>query len=69
MMTVKDELHAIVDRLADEDAAEALEYVRWLQSPGEALSDVEPSRAQSGEAEIARSEYVTLTELARSLGE
>ena len=69
MTTVRDELHALVDRLPDDDAAEALEYVRWLQSPGETLSEEERAQVQVGEAEIARGEYVTLADLTRSLRE
>ncbi len=68
-MTVKEELHALVDRLADTDASEALEYLRWLLSPGETLSEEELSLVQKGEEEIARGEYVTLAELTRSLSE
>lgn len=67
-MTVKEELHALVDHLGDEDAAEALDYVRWLRSPADALSDVELTRVREGEAEIARGDYVTLADLRRSLG-
>ena len=67
MMTVREELHAMVDRLADEDAAEALEYVRWLQSPDESISDSDLAHIKRGEAEIARGEYVTLSEPSRGI--
>ncbi len=69
MATIHDELHALVDRLADPAAAEALDYLRWLDSPAETLSEDELSLVRKGEEEIARGEYVTLTELTRSLGQ
>ena len=68
-MTAKEELHALVDGLADEDAAEALDYLRWLQAPGDTLSEEELGQVREGEAEIARGEYVTLADLTRSLHE
>ena len=49
-MTTKDELRQIVDTLSDEDAAELLEYARWLQQEGEALSDAEQVRTALGYA-------------------
>jgi hypothetical protein len=68
-MTVKEELHVLVEALAEEDAAEALDYLRWLTSEGETLSDRELAIVREGEGEIARGEYVTLGELTRSLRE
>lgn len=68
-MTVKEELHALVDRLADTDASEALDYLRWLQVPTDTLSAEELSLVQKGEEEIARGEYVTLADLTHSLRE
>ena len=38
----------------------ALEYVRWLASEGETLSEEELAVVRRGEDEIARGEYVTL---------
>lgn len=66
-MTTKESLHQLVDRLADEDAADALEYLRWLTSESETLPDEELAIVRTGEDEIARGEYVTLDDLARSL--
>ncbi len=37
-MTVKDELHALVDQLDEDDAAEVLAYARWLLSEGQCLT-------------------------------
>ena len=64
---VKDELHALVDHLSDDDAAEALGYLRWLRSAADALSDEGLTQVREGEAEIARGDYVTLADLHRSL--
>ena len=68
-MTIKEELHLLVDRLAERDAAEVLDYVRWLAAASETLSDADLVRVREGEAQIARGEYVTLADLARSLRE
>lgn len=35
-MTAKDDLHALIDQLDEEDAAEVLAYARWLLSEQEA---------------------------------
>ncbi len=68
-MTAREVLHALVDRLADADVAEVLDYVHWLQSPGDTLSDEELAQVREGEAEIARGEYMTLADLTGCLGE
>jgi hypothetical protein len=65
-MTVKEELHRLIDGLAEVEASEALEYVRWLASPGESLSQEKLAAARAGEAQIARGEYVTLEDLSRA---
>lgn len=66
--TVKDELHQLVDHLNEVDAAEALDYLRWLTSDEEELTPEELAMVREGEESIARGEYITLTELRRSLG-
>ena len=66
-MTVKQELHHLVELLPDPDAAEALDYVRWLLADGDTLSDEEIEEARLGSEEIARGEYVTLDQLKREL--
>jgi hypothetical protein len=68
-MTVREELHVLVDALTEEDAAEALDYLRPRTADGEALSEREFEIVREGEEEIARGEYVTLSELTRSLRE
>ena len=69
MRTAKEELRELVERLNDEDTAEALDYLRWLESPGETLSEEELAQVREGEADIARGEYATLADLTRSLHE
>ncbi len=66
-MTVKDELHQLIDELDDIDAAEVLAQVRWLLSDGDKLSDEALEQVRRGEEAIARGEYVTLDELRRSV--
>ncbi len=68
-VTVKEELHQLVDLLADEDAKEALDYLRWLTAGSETLSAEELAQVAKGEDEITRGEYVTLAELKRSMGD
>ncbi len=67
-MTVKEELHALVERLSDTAAVEVLDYVEWLASAAETLSAEDLAEVERGEAEIARGEYVTLAELRQTLG-
>lgn len=67
-MTVKEELHQLVDRLDTEDAGEALDYLQWLLSESETLTDEELALEREGAAEIARGDYVTLDALRRELG-
>jgi hypothetical protein len=66
-MPAKEDLHELVDRLTDEEAQEALEYVRWLSEPTEALSKEELDSFEAGEEQIASGDYVTLDELPRFL--
>jgi hypothetical protein len=66
-MTVKEQLHQIVDLLQDEEARQALDYLRWLASETETLSKQELAAVFKGEEEIGQGKYVTLAELRRSL--
>ena len=68
-MSVKEELHQLIEQLGEADADEALAYLRWLTAPNETLSDEEVARVRAGEDQIARGEYVTLAELRRALSE
>jgi predicted transcriptional regulator len=68
-MTVKEELHHLVDLLGEETAKEALDYLRWLAADSETLSEDELAAVSRGEQEIARGEYVTLTDLRDTLGD
>ena len=64
---MKDEPHSLVDQLDADDAEEALDYLRWLVTDSESLSEEELEFVRQGEAQIARGDYVTLDELKRSL--
>ena len=67
-MTVRDDLHHLVDQLDDEAADELLQYARWLAAEeDEPLSDEELARVEDGEAELRRGESVSLEELKRHL--
>lgn len=67
-MTVKDDLHQLVDQLDEAAADELLDYARWLASEeDEPLTDEERAHVEAGEAEIPRGEYVTLEDPKRHL--
>ena len=67
-MTVKDDLHHLVDELDEAAADELLEYAQWLAADeDEPLTDEERARVEAGEAEIRRGEYVTLEDVKRRL--
>lgn len=61
-MTVKEELHQIIDGLTDEEAEELLDYLNLRADP-DTLTPEELARVQAADAEIARGEYVTLEEI------
>ena len=68
-MTVKDDLHHLVDELDEAAADELLEYARWLAADeDEPLTQDELARAREGAAAIAAGDYVTLEELRVELG-
>ncbi|MBI4506651.1 MAG: hypothetical protein HY691_14040 [Chloroflexi bacterium] len=62
-MSVKDELQHLIHELDDEQARQALEYVRWLMGESETLTEAEIERLRAGEAEIERGEYTILEDL------
>jgi hypothetical protein len=66
-MTVKDDLHHLVDELGEAAVGELLEYAQWLSEPEDTLTDEELVRVEAGKVEIARGDYVTLEELRRKL--
>jgi hypothetical protein len=68
-MTVKDDLHHLVDQLDEPAADELLDYARWLAAEeDEPLTDEERARVEAGEAEIRRGDDVSLEDLKRRLG-
>lgn len=66
-MTTKEELRHLVDSLSDAEAAELLDYARWLREESEALTPEELARAGRGEEEIRRGDTVSWDELRRDL--
>ncbi len=68
-MTVKDDLHHLVDELDEGAADELLEYAQWLTADeDEPLTADELARVREGEAAIAAGDYVTLEDLRHELG-
>jgi hypothetical protein len=66
-MTTKDDLHHLVDELDDDAVGELLDYAQWLSQPEDTLTDEERARVETGKAEIASGDYVSLEELRRKL--
>ena len=63
-MTVKEDLHQLVDQLDEGAENELLEYGRWLAAAEDApLSEDKLAHVEAGEAEILRGDYVTLEDL------
>jgi len=67
-LTIREDLQCLAAELGDEQAAEALDYIRWLASAGDALTDYELAAMYHGEKEIADGAYVRLEELSQTLG-
>lgn len=67
-MTTKEELHHLVEVLSDQDAAEVLDYIHWLQEEPDTLTPEEMERVRLGEEQIARGEFTTLEQLRHDLG-
>jgi hypothetical protein len=61
---VKEQIHALVDEMTDEEAADLLDYVNMLSDPDELTSE-EIAEIEDGKAEVRRGEYITLEELRR----
>lgn len=67
-MTVKEELYQLIDQLAEEDAAAALDHLRWLAAGHDTLTAEKLAGVPAGEEEIRQGRFTTLTDLRRSLG-
>ncbi len=67
-MTIKDDLHHLVDELDEAAADELLEYAQWLAAEDEPLTEEQTERVETGEAEICGGDYVALDDVKRRLG-
>jgi hypothetical protein len=67
-VSVKEELHSLIELLDEDAAAEALDYVRWLTTDAEPVSAEDLAAIRRGQEQIGRGEYVTLEELRQELG-
>lgn len=68
-MSINQELHTLVDQLHGAEAEDALDYLRWLASESDTLTDEELAEVNLGEEQIRRGEFVWLADLCRSLPE
>ncbi|HLZ70254.1 MAG TPA: hypothetical protein VKV26_10150 [Dehalococcoidia bacterium] len=62
-MTVREELHHLVEQMTEDDIAEVLDYVQWLLRADDTSTAEELERVRRGEAEIARGETVRFADL------
>jgi hypothetical protein len=67
-MTTKEHVHELVDALSESAAEEVLDYLRWLTSPTDTLTDQELEAMQEGERQVESGDYTTLEELKAKLG-
>lgn len=67
-MSVKEELHQLIEQLDESSAQETLDYIRWFQLSHDSLTPEEWEQVRRGEAQIARGGYITLDDLVRELG-
>ncbi len=67
-MSVKEELHQLIEQLDELSAQETLDYIHWFQLSHDSLTPEEWEQVRQGEAQIARGEYITLDGLERELG-
>ncbi len=63
-MTVKEQLHQIIDMFSDEEAEELHAYLTMKADP-DTFTPEELARIEAADAEMARGEYVTLEEWQR----
>ncbi len=62
-MTVREELHQLVEQFTDDDLDEVLDYIQWLLRPEDTLTERELARVHRGEDEIERGDVVRLDDL------
>ncbi len=67
-MSVKEELHQLIEQLDEFSVRETLDYIHWFQLSHDSLTPEEWEQVRQGEAQIARGEYITLDDLERELG-
>lgn len=66
-MSIKPELHRLVDQLSQQHEDSALEYLRWLLADDEALDQRAWDAVREGEAEIDRGDFITVDDFVQSL--
>ena len=67
-MATREHVKDLVAELGDAQLAEVLDFVLWLISAEENLSEAELAALHHGEREIANGEYAQLEELSQTLG-
>ena len=67
-MSVKEELHQLIEQLDEFSVRETLDYIHWFQLPHDSLTPEEWEQVRRGEAQNARGEYITFDDLERELG-
>jgi hypothetical protein len=68
-VSINQDIHSLIDQLDAKQTAEVLDYITWLLSDEDTLTDEELEQVRLGEDEISRGEYVTLNDYLRRRGE
>lgn len=66
MSTLREEIHRLVESLAEEDLPEVRAFVRVLLKGPEDLTEEEQREVEAGEAEVKRGEWVWWEDIKRT---
>lgn len=66
-MSIRQEIHDLVDQLGDTEAEETLDYIRWLLTSEDTLTPEELEMVKEGEEQLSRGESISLEDFRRSL--
>lgn len=66
-MGAREELHHLVDNLSMDEIGDALDYIQWLASDHDSLTDEELDAVRAGEEQIEQGKFVRLSDLRRRL--
>ncbi|HUG15257.1 MAG TPA: hypothetical protein VMM78_09585 [Thermomicrobiales bacterium] len=68
-MSAREELHLLIDHLPVDELEDVLDYVQWLASDHDTLTDEELEASRLGEEQIAQGQFVRLSDVRRRLAQ